>query len=78
MVYWKSKKLKDNTDFLLENKMLHDNLCVFIIISAFLHLIHLLSLCKSVVYLPFIYVFYDECSEDVRWKYSSAKYTMRN
>ena len=71
----KSRKTPDAPDFWLENKMFHSNFCVFIIISALLYLLHLLSLHKLLLYLPFIYILYDECSEDVRGEYSSAKYT---
>ena len=51
--------------FWLENNRLHKNLCVFIIISVLLYLLHFLSLHKSLIYSTFIYVLYDECSEDV-------------
>ena len=33
----------------------------------------MLSLHKLLIYLPFIYILYDECSEDVR-----GEYAMRN
>ena len=36
------------------------------------------ALHKSLVYPPFIYILYDECSEDVRGKYVTAKYSVRN
>ena len=87
-VYWKSKKLEDNarnilksfssTDFWLENKIFGNNLCVFIIISALLYLLHLLSLHKLLVYPPFLYILHVECSEDVTGEYSSAKYQWCN
>ena len=44
------------------------------IISAVLYLLHFLSLRKSLVYPPFVYILYDECSENVTGEYSSAKY----
>ena len=55
----------------------------FHIISAFLYLPHLLSLYKILIYLPFIYILYDECSDskDIGVDMSediSAKYTMIN
>ena len=65
-------------DFWLENKMFHNNLCVFIIIPALFYLLHLLSLHKWLFYPPFSYTLYDEYSEDARGKDSSAKYTMTN
>ena len=52
------------------------HLCI--IITALLHLFHFLSLHKSLVYSPFVYILYDECSEDVTGEYSSAKYQWRN
>ena len=71
-------KLQNTPDFWLENKMFHNNLCVFIIISALLYLLHLLSLHKSLVYPAFIYILYDEFSKDGRGEYSSAKYAVKN
>ena len=53
-----SEKTPDALDFLLEHKMFHKNLCVFIIISALLYLLLLLSLHKSLFYPPFIYILY--------------------
>lgn len=53
--------------------MLHNNLSVFIVTSALLYLIHLLSLHKSFVYPPFVYILYDECNEDMTVEYSSAR-----
>ena len=55
----------------------------FPIISAFLYLPHLLSLYKTLIYPPFIYTLYDECSDskDIGVDMSegiSAKYTMIN
>ena len=58
--------------------MLNNNLWIFIIISALLYLFHLLLLNKSLTYPPFIYIFYDECNEDVRGGYSSGKYAIGN
>ena len=52
------------------------HLCI--IISALLYLIHFLSLHKSLVYPPSVYILYDECSEDVTGEYSSVKYQWRN
>ena len=57
--------------------MSFNNSCVLIIISALLHLLHLLSLHESMDHPHFIYILHDECKEDVTEKYSSAKYTMR-
>ena len=54
-----------------------NNSYVFIIISALLHLLDLLSLHESMDHPPFMYILHDECKEDVTEKYSSAKYTMR-
>ena len=58
--------------------MLHNKLRVFIIISALLYLLHLLSLHKLLVYQSVVYILHDECGKDVRGEHSSAKYTMRN
>ena len=52
------------------------HLCI--IISALLYLLHFLSLHKSLVYPTFVYILYDECSEDVTGEYSSAKYQWLN
>ena len=52
----------DTQDVWSENKIFHNSLCVLITISALLQLPHLLSLHKSLVYPPFIYVF---CEIDV-------------
>ena len=65
-------------DFRLENKMFQNSLCDFIIISAVLYMVHLLLLYKSLVCPHFIYILYDECSDNVRGDYTSAKYTMGN
>ena len=46
----------------------------WIIITALLYLLHFLSLHKSLFYPPFVYILYDECSEDVPGEYSLAKY----
>ena len=62
-------------DFWLANKIFHNNLCVFIIISAFSYLLQLLI---SLVYPPYLYILYDECSEYVRGEYSSLKYQLHN
>ena len=62
-------------DFWLANKIFHNNLCVFIIISAFSYLLQLLI---SLVYPPYLYILYDECSEYVRGEYSSLKYQLCN
>ena len=51
----KSRNISNAAVFWLENKIFHFNLCVFIIISALLHLLHLLSLHKSLVSPSFIY-----------------------
>ena len=50
---------------------------LYIIISALLHLLHFLSLHKSLVYPPFVYILYDECSEDVTGEYRFTKYQWR-
>ena len=47
----------DTPDSWSANKMFHNNLCVFIIISALLYLIPLLSLHQLLVYPPFLYIF---------------------
>ena len=52
------------TRFLVRNKMFRNNLLVLVIISAFLHLLHLLTLRKSLFYSPFIYILNDECSKE--------------
>ena len=72
-IYCESKKIEDNAK---KNKMFHINLCFFIIESALLYQLHLLSLHKLLFYPPFIYIYilYDECSADVIGEYSSAKY----
>ena len=49
----KSRNTPDTPDFWLENKMFHNNLFVFIILSALFYLLYLLSLDKSLVYQPF-------------------------
>ena len=43
------EKIADTVDFLLEDKtkMFHGDLCVFIIVSALLYLLHVLSFHKS-------------------------------
>lgn len=61
-------------NFWLEDKMIHSNLCVFIFIPALLHLLHLLSWHKSLIYLPFTYILYDECGEDMRGEYAMRNY----
>ena len=48
------------------------HLCI--IISILLYLIHFLSLHKSLVYPPSVYILYEEFSEDVTGEYSSVKY----
>ena len=73
-----TKNTQDTPDFWLENKIFANNLRVFIITAVLLYLVHLLSLHKSLVYPTFMYILYDECSEDVRGECSSAKYKMRN
>ena len=60
-----NRETPDVPDFWLSYKNFHNNLCVFIIISALLYLRHLLWLHKSLVYPPLVYILYDECSEDV-------------
>ena len=70
------KNKPDIPDFWLPNKILR--LRLRICVSAFLHLINLLSLHKSLVYPPFVYILYDECSEDVTGEYSSVKCQWRN
>ena len=52
------------------------HLCI--IIPALLYLLHFLSLHKSLVYPPFVYILYDKYSEDVTREYSSAKYQWYN
>ena len=74
----KSRNAPDIPDFWLANKIFHNNLCIFIIISALLYLLLLPSLHKSLVYPPFVDILNTECSEDVRGEYSSAKYQWRN
>ena len=49
-----------------------------IIVSTLLYLLHFLSLHKSLVYPPFVYILYDECTDDVTGEYSPAKYQRRN
>ena len=77
---WKkpTRNIPNTPDFWLKNKMSHNNLCVFIIISTLLYLLNLLSSHKLLVYPPFQFILYDECSEDVRREHTSAKFTMRN
>ena len=70
----KSRNTSDTPDFWLANKIFHNNLCVFIIISTLLYLLHLLSLHKSLIYPPFVFILYDKCIEDVTGEYSSVKY----
>ena len=48
------------------------HLCI--IATALLYLLHFLSLHKSLVYPPFVYILYDDCSEDLTEEYSSLKY----
>ena len=67
---WK-KNTPDTPDLLLEDKVFHNNLCLLVTTSALLYLLHLLLLHKSLVYPPFIYASYDECSDERR-------YAMRN
>ena len=69
-------KTPDTPDFLLANKIFHNNLCI--ILSALLYLLHFLSLQKSLVYPPFVYILHDKCSENVTGEYSSAKYQWHN
>ena len=73
-VYWKSKKVEQCKEY-FEVIPLHNNLCVFIIISALLHLLHLLVLHKSLIY-P--YFMYNGCSKDLRGEYGPVKKAMRN
>ena len=72
-IYPKLRNTPDTPDFWLGNKIFHNNLCVFIVISTILYLIYLLSLHKSLVYPPFVYILYDECNEDMTGEYSSAR-----
>ena len=51
---------------------------IYIIISAFSYLLHFLSLHKSLVYPPFVYILYNEYSEDVTGEFSPAKYQWCN
>ena len=46
-------------------------------INTLIYLLHLLSLGKSLVYSSSD-ILYNDCSEDVRGKYSSGKYIMKN
>ena len=81
MLFINNPKSLDTSDFPLANKIFHSNLCVCalcIIISALLYLIHFLSLHKSLIYSPSVYILYDEYSEDVIGEYSSLKYQWRN
>ena len=48
------------------------HLCI--IAATLLYLLHLLSTHKSLVYPPFVYILYDDCSEDLTEEYSSLKY----
>ena len=52
-------------------------LCVYVLsyqLSYVLsYLFYFLSLHKSLVYPAFVYILYDECSEDMTGEYSSAK-----
>ena len=75
-----SQNTPDTPNFWLANQIFHNNLCVYAFmyyhISSYVlsYLFHFLSLYKSLVYPAFVYIFYDECSEDVTGEYSSAKY----
>ena len=63
-------------DFSLANKFsitIYGLMHLCVIISALLYALYYLSLHKLLVYLPFLYIFYDECREDVTGEYSSAK-----
>ena len=73
----KLQNIPNTPDFWLASKIYHNNLCLFIIISVLLFLLHLLSLHNSLVYPPFVCILYDECSEDETEEYSSAKYQWR-
>ena len=59
-------KLRNTSDFWLENIMFHNSLCVFMVVSALVDLFQLLLLHKSLVYPLFLHILYDECTEDVR------------
>ena len=48
------------------------------LILALSYLLHFLSLHKSLVYPPSVYILYDECSENVTGESSSVKYQWRN
>ena len=78
----KSQNTLDIPDFSLTNKIFCNSLCVFMhlcmITSALLYLLPFLSLHKSLVYPPFVYILYDQCSEDVTREHSSAKYQWRD
>ena len=53
-------------------------LCIYLLLYqlsyVLSYLFHFLSLHKSLVYPAFVYILYDECSEDMTGEYSSAKY----
>ena len=71
----KSQNTPDTGAVWLENKRVKQFLRFhYHIISV--TLFQLLSLHKSLVHPPFICILYDECREDVKEEYSSAKYTM--
>ena len=47
-------------------------------LAYLLYLFHFVSLRKSLVYPPSVYILYDECSEDVSGEYNSVKYQWCN
>ena len=73
--------LPDAPNFWLANQIFLNNLCVYAFmyyhISCLIYshiLFHFLSLHKSLVYPPFVYILYDECCEEMTGEYSSEKY----
>ena len=53
-------------------------LCIYVLSNqlsfVLSYLFHFLSLHKPLVYPTFVYILYDECDEDMKGEYSSAKY----
>ena len=61
----KSQNTSDIWDFPLANKIFHNNLCVYAFVYYHISsLIHFLSLHKSLVYPPSVYILYEGCSEN--------------
>ena len=78
----KLQNTPDTPNFWLANKVFYNNLCVYAFMYHHVssrmyvlsYLLHFLSLHKTVVYPPLVYILYDECSEDMTGECSSAKY----